>query len=156
MPGFKADEVMVGTHMFRGESRPLHFTLTWCSDSFLQLINPFSDAFLFNQARGVITVGGLVDKAECRGTLHLKYFKDRTIRYDLEFADSAGKRYLYVGEKVDLWPWNLHRTHVTCYGRIIELESGQVISESVVRFPYREMLPFVMSMRIKTSPIFLD
>ena len=64
------------------------------------------------------------------------------------------KSYRYLGEKRNLWPWNLHKTHVTCYGTITELESDKVISESVVYFPFSEMVTFLLSFRFCFGELF--
>ncbi len=151
MIGFKIDEIMVGTHRFvtgiKGE-HPINFTLTWGNRDLLKFLNPLSGEFLSSKAKGVITVGGLVNKADCTGSLKLLYFTERKIRYELEFQDDRGMKYRYVGEKVNIWPWNLHKTHITCYGIITECETGKEISRSIVYFPFRELLPFVLSSRL--------
>ncbi len=159
MIGFKLDELMTGTHRFtddraEGGERPLLFHITWGNSNLLQFFNPCSRQFFFNQARGVITVDGLVKNANCTGTLHLLYFTQRKIRYELDFKDDDGHPYRYVGEKRNLWPWNLYKTHVTCYGTVTDLESNQVVSESVVYFPYRETLAFIASFRLRRGAIF--
>ncbi|MFO7560293.1 MAG: hypothetical protein R6X10_15780 [Desulfobacterales bacterium] len=154
MIGFKMDEIMTGTHRFVGQAgpegeHPLHYNLTWGNKSLLNFLNPFSTEYSLSQAKGFVTVGGLVDKADCTGTLRLLYFTERKIRYEFSFQDDQGKTYHYLGEKRNLWPWNLYKTHVTCYGTITDIKADQVISESVVYFPYRELLPFLLSFRLK-------
>jgi len=156
MIGFKMDEIMTGTHRFVGNAdpegeHPLHFSLTWGNKNIFNFLNPFSKEYSLSEARGFITVGGLVDKADCTGTLHLQYFTERKIRYEFTFKDDQGKSYHYLGEKRNIWPWNLHKTHVTCYGTITEVGSDKVISESVVYFPFREMVPFLLSFKFKTK-----
>ena len=159
MIGFKMDEIMTGTHTFKNNKGPkgehsLHFSLTWGNNSILKFLNPFSKDFLSSEARGVITVEGLTEKATCFGTLQMLYFTEQKIRYILYFRDEKGRRYKYKGEKINLRPWNLHKTHVTCYGVITDLESGERISDSVVYFPYRESIPFVLSFRLRIGKIF--
>jgi len=154
MIGMKVDEIMVGTHYFANgdvRRRPLIFSLTWGNKSLLRFLNPLSPEFLSSEAKGMITVDGLVNKADCSGTLKLMYFQGRKIRYELEFQDDGGRRYRYVGEKVNIWPWNLHKTHVTCYGTIKEIATDMEISRSVVHFPLRELVPFVLSTRLTKS-----
>ncbi len=156
MVGFKMDELMVGTHTFSngsfaGRELPLNFSLTWGSGSLLGFLNPWSDEFLRSEARGFITVGGLVNKADCIGSLKLMYFSGRKIRYELDFKGDDGRAYRYVGEKVNIWPWNLHKTHVTCYGTITDATTEKIISSSVVYFPLREMLDFLKSARLVIS-----
>ena len=160
MVGFKLDEIMTGSHAFtdsrmdKEKEAPLLFHITWGNPSLFRFFNPFSSRFLFNEARGFITVGGLVNKAPCAGTLRLLYFTERKIRYELKFNDAAGKNYLYVGEKRNIWPWNLYRTHVTCYGTITDLETNQIISESVIYFPYRQTPAFLLSFRLRLGGVF--
>lgn len=159
MIGFKLDEIMVGTHHFMGGKHPegelpLHFSLTWGNKNILNFLNPFSKEFLSSETKGFITIGGLVEKAACSGTLEMLYFSERKIRYTLFFKDEHGKKYKYSGEKINLLPWNLHKTHVTCYGVVTDLETGEHISDSVVYFPYREAIPFVLSFRIRFGKIF--
>ena len=156
MVGFKMDELMVGTHTFsngsfEGRELPLNFSLTWGNVNLLKFLNPRSSEFLKSEAKGFITVGGLANKADCKGSLNLMYFSERKIRYELNFTGDDGMAYRYVGEKVNLWPWNLHKTHVTCYGKITDKKTGKIISNSVVYFPVREMLDFLMSTRLVKS-----
>jgi len=153
MIGFKMDELMVGTHTFsdgshKSKEYPLNFSLTWGSPDLLKFLNPSSEDFLSSRVKGFITVGGLANKADCNGTLKLMYFTKRKIHYELDFKGNNDRAYKYVGEKVNLWPWNLHKTHVTCYGTIKDIETGKIISNSLVHFPYRETLDFIMSARL--------
>lgn len=153
MIGFKMNEIMVGTHRFEGsdEELPMLFHLTWGHRSLRAYCSPFSPDFLRADAKGIITVGGLVHKAECEGSLHLLYFTEQKVRYELAFEDGQGKAYRYVGEKVDIRPWNLHKSHTTCYGTITECGTGKVVSRSVVHFPLSELLTFLKSHRFVFS-----
>lgn len=157
--GFKIDEVMTGTHRFINSAgpegvHPLHYSLTWGTTRLGAYLNPFSGEFLENQAKGVITAGGLVEKADCTGTLSMLYFTEAKIRYDLYFHDANGKPYRYIGEKRNIRPWNLHKTHVTCYGVILDMETNTQVSESVVYFPFREMLAFTLSFRPRWKTLY--
>lgn len=153
MPGFRINEIMTGTHSFLGSEKfhPLHFHITWGTNNLGKYLSPFSEYFLYNRAKGFITVGNLVEKADCLGCLHMKYFSGRKIRYELLFRDQEQVAYRYIGEKRNLWPWNLHRTHFVCYGRIYEEQSGRAISESTVYFPFRQILDFLFSFRLKLA-----
>ena len=151
--GFLMDEIMTGTHRFvdgKGPSgeHPMEFRATWGNKNFSKWVNPFGGEFLHNTLCGKVDVGGLVVDAHCRGTLELRYFQDQKIIYTFEFADEQGKQYKYVGMKKDLRPWNLHRTHTTCYGSITDLDTGEVISNGIVYFRISTALPFVMSFRL--------
>lgn len=153
MIGFKINEMMTGSHTFangsfKGEEMPLKFSLTWGNKSLLKFLNPASKEFLESNASGFITVGGLADNASCAGLLKLMYFTKRKIRYELDFNGDDGRAYKYVGEKINIWPWNIHRTHFTCYGTITDVETGKIISSSVVYFPFKEIAGFILSARI--------
>jgi len=151
--GFRMDELMSGTHRFvdgagpAGEL-PFSFAISWGPDRMDGYLNPFSEGFLVNRLQGSIDVGGLCEDAPCTGSLDLRYFQDAKIRYTIDFAGPDGRGYRYVGEKRDIRPWNLHRTHTTCYGKVTERDGGRLISESVVYFALDQMLPFVRSFRL--------
>ena len=147
------DEVMEGTHHFVNGSGPageheMIFRVTWGTRHLLPYLNPWGKSFLSNFLEGSVTVGGLVQDAPCRGTLDLLYFTEGKIRYTFDFKGPDGKPYRYVGEKTDIRPWNLHRTHTTCYGTITELASGKEISKSITYFKLSSAPAFVMSMRL--------
>jgi hypothetical protein len=149
--GFKADEVMTGTHHFVGGAGPagefpMEFRVTWGTKHVADWANPFGGEFMINDLEGVVTVGGLCENAPCSGRLELKYFQEGKIRYVFDF-ESGGKKYHFVGEKRDIRPWNLHRTHTTCYGTLTEADTGKVVSESITYFKFSTMIPFMMSFR---------
>ncbi|MGC8928886.1 MAG: hypothetical protein ACP5QK_13325, partial [Myxococcota bacterium] len=60
-----------------------------------------------------------------------------------------GKRYLYIGEKVNIKPWNLPVSHTTCFGTIVERETNRLISRSVVFFRYSTIPSFLLSFRLR-------
>lgn len=151
--GFTMDEVMTGTHQFvdgKGPEgiHPMEFRATWGPDDLLTWANPVGGSFMANNLKGKVDVGGLVVDADCEGTLELKYFAGQKIRYTFQFKDDEGKQYKYVGEKRDIRPWNLHRTHTTCYGTITELETGEIISTGITYFRFSTSLDFVLSFRL--------
>ena len=77
-----------------------------------------------------------------------RYFQEGKIRYTIDFHGPDGKAYQYVGEKRDIRPWNLHRTHTTCYGTVTDLVSGQDISKSIVYFKFNTLPAFLGSVRL--------
>ena len=90
---------------------------------------------------------GLCEKVACKGTLELRYFDQHRLIYTLDF-DAAGKRYRFVGEKVNIWPWNLLTSHTTCFGRLIEQDSGKLVSTSVTYFHLVRAPEFAASFRL--------
>jgi hypothetical protein len=150
--GFAMDEVMTGTHEFEPKfgspgKRPMEFRVTWGPKHVAPWANPSSEQFMINDMEGTVTVDGLCYFAPCTGTLELRYFKDRTIRYAFEFKVEE-ENYRYVGEKVHIYPWNLFWSHTTCFGRITKVETGELVSTSVTHFRFRTSLNFMASMRL--------
>jgi hypothetical protein len=151
--GFRIAETMRGSHHFvagagpEGE-HPLDLELDWGCQRLSEWLNPLGARFLSNVAEGRIRVGGLVDAAPCRGRLDLRYFKDASIRYDLRFKGAHGRAYRYLGEKVNLRPWNLHRTHTTCYGTIVDLNADRDVSKSIVYFSLGSLPAMLASFRL--------
>ncbi len=151
--GFEMKEVMSGTHRFEkgcgpeGEF-PFEFSVVWGTDNLADWINPKNGNFLTNHLYGSVTVGGLCENTEVKGTLELRYFTEFKIRYRFEF-EVNGKGYIYIGEKVNIKPWNLPVSHTTCFGTIVEKESGRLISRPLAFFRYSTIPAFLMSFRLK-------
>ena len=153
--GFLMDETMAGEHEFAPGFGPpgkrrLEFRVTWGPKSLLRWLTPGGSDFLRQGLAGTITAEGLCEAAPCTGTLELRYFSDQKIRYAFDF-EAGGRRLRYLGEKVDLRPWNLHVTHTTCYGRITEVDSGALVSTSVVRFWLTGLPGFLASLRLTSG-----
>ena len=151
--GFMMDEVMTGTHHFVNQAgpegeHPMSFRVTWGTRHVASYFNPFNPGFMSNWLEGTVTVGGLVTDAPCRGTLDLAYFTEAKIRYTFDFKDKKGTPYRYVGEKVNLRPWNLHKTHTTCYGTITNLKTNKEVSKSIVYFKFETIPEFMTSFRL--------
>ena len=153
MLGFQMDEVMSGTHTMveqDGTIRaglPFRFEITWGPNDIREWMNPFGKSFLSQPLYGRITVGGLCENVYCMGNLYLEYWKGR-IRYEIFFRHD-GHNYKYEGHKTDIRPWNLHRTHTTCHGLLINLTTSHTISKSIVYFRLSTMPKFLMSFRLR-------
>jgi hypothetical protein len=150
--GFKMDETMSGEHRFEPgmgpEGRfPFEFTATWGPEKVGPWINPFGDGFMKQPLSGTVTMGGLCQKSPCTGTLELNYFTEGTIRYSFDFT-TGGVTYRYIGEKVNIRPWNLPVSHTTCFGTVVEAESGRLVSRSVTHFRMKTAPAFLASMRL--------
>lgn len=151
--GFRMLEVMTGEHEFepafgdRGK-RPMEFRVSWGASEVRSWADPRSDRFLVGDLEGSVTIDGLCSGAPCRGTLELRYFEDDTIRYAFEF-EAGGVPYRYVGEKMDIKPWNLLWSHTRCFGRLIKADTGQLVSTSLTRFRLRSAPRFLASLRIR-------
>lgn len=149
--GFSIQEVMSGEHEFEpgcGPSGryPFEFHVTWGTDKLLQWLDRSSETFLVSDLEGKVTVGGLCKEAPCKGQLELKYFGERRLRYTFDFQND-GTTYHFVGEKVNIRPWNLPVSHTTCFGVLTEKETGKLVSRSVTHFRFRSLPRFLASLR---------
>ena len=153
--GFKMDEVMSGEHEFEPGlgppgRRPLVFKVTWGAKNLANWLTPGGESFMRGPLEGTISVDGLCADAPCKGTLELRYFDEHKIRYAFEF-EVSGKRYGFVGEKVNIWPWNLPFSHTTCFGRLTEVETGKLVSTSVTHFRAVSAPAFLLSFRLTSD-----
>jgi len=149
--GFQMDEVMTGTHRFEPEFGPsdekfMEFRAAWGPKHASEFFNPLGGKFMYNDLNGYVDIEGLCQNTPMNGSLELNYFTEAKIRYTFEF-EVDGKEYLYVGEKRDIRPWNLHRTHTTCYGVLSEKLSGRVVSRSITYFRFKTAPKFMLSFR---------
>ena len=146
--GFKVWEIMSGEHEFKGEDDrgklPMEFEINWGPKNIVDFLNPFSEAFLKNELEGTISISGLCDKAACTGTLELLYFSERKIRYTIDF-EADGARYQFIGEKRNIYPWNLLYTHTCCFGQLIHMDSGEVVSDSITHFYFDTLMDSIKS-----------
>ena len=152
-PGFHMNEAMSGVHEFEpryGEpgKRKMEFRVRWGTDRLSRWLNPLGREFMLSDLEGAVTIDGLCVDAPCHGTLHMRYFKDATLRYTFEFQVS-GVPYRYVGEKVHLRPWNLVWSHTTCFGRLVRTDTGELVSTSVTHFRLRSAPRFLASVRFR-------
>lgn len=150
--GFKMNEVMTGTHCFEpGFGDPgdkfIEFRVTWGPKHLGEWLNPVGGKFMYNDMEGVVTVEGLCENAPVVGSLELLYFTEAKIRYTFTF-EVDGAEYLFIGEKINIRPWNLHRTHTTCYGTLSERDTGRVVSKSTTYFRMKTMPAFLASVRL--------
>ncbi len=154
--GFSIDETMSGYHEFEpgfgppGE-QPLEFRVTWGTRDFLDWVNRHGRRLPTQDLHGVISVGGLCENAPCHGTLELMYFDKKKIRYTLNFVVDD-KPYRFIGEKVNIRPWNLPVSHTTCYGTLTEAETNRLVSRSVTYFHIKTMPEFAGSLRLAVAP----
>lgn len=151
--GFSMSELMTGEHEFEeshGEPgrRFFEFKVRWGPRNVADWLNPQSANFGVHHLEGTVTAEGLCHNAPCEGTLELHYLTEHKIRYRFEFT-AEGKRYRYVGEKVNIQVWNLPVAHTTCFGRITEAETGRLVSTSVTYFRLKTLPAFMTSLRLR-------
>jgi hypothetical protein len=129
----------------------MEFKVTWGARNLVEWLNPKGEKFMIVDLAGTVTVGGLCEAAPCEGTLELKYFDQRKIRYAFTFTIDRVE-YRYVGEKVNIRPWNLPVSHTTCFGTLTEAATGKLVSKSVTHFRMRTMPEFAASLRWAVTP----
>ncbi len=155
--GFLIDETMSGVHEFEPGFgppgiHPMEFKVTWGARNLVEMLNPKGAQFMTVGLEGTVTIDGLCEAAPCNGKLELKYFDERKIRYTFTFTVDD-KEYRYVGEKVNIRPWNLPVSHTTCFGTVTEVETGRLVSKSVTHFHIRTVPEFAASLRWAVSPL---
>jgi len=154
--GFEMHEQMSGTHVFEPpfgdpeERVPFRFDITWGPRDLWRWLNPRDEEFLCQQLRGTVSAAGLCENAPCEGVLELRYFGEHVLRYTFEFL-AQGVAYRYVGEKVNIRPWNLPFSHTTCFGVLTEARSGRLVSRSVTHFRMSTAIAFLRSLRLLHS-----
>jgi len=158
MLGFRFDETMSGWHILGSNlnlsddgldnfKQPMEFKVTWGPDNIFEWLNPFSGKFMKQPLFGNITIEGLGRDIPCKGDLELAYHKGM-IRYTIFFTHN-GTEYIYIGKKRGIKPWNLHKTHTTCYGELTARTvcGSFVVSQSITYFRLKTLPSFLKSFR---------
>lgn len=148
--GFQMEEVMSGEHEFvqgKKGKLPMEFKVVWGAESLTDWANPFNEDFMCNTLEGTVTVGGLCENAPCTGRLELKYFTEQKIRYTFDF-EVDGEEYQFIGEKRDIYPWNLPYSHTCCFGELRKAGSDKVISNSITHFHWDTLPQFLGSFEL--------
>ena len=135
----KTSEYGVGKHRILTEDKamnekPIRFDLDLIVDSFSDFCNsaPGNETYGVIDCQGFFHADGLVRRSKCYGKLELRVFSEKKLRYTLFFDGENGRHYKYVGEKVNISPWNLMISFFTCYGTIYDSETLAHVSESTV------------------------
>jgi short-subunit dehydrogenase len=150
--GFKMDEIMQGEHEFENGFGPegkkrMVFKVRWGTNQIIEWLNPFSDNFMVNDLEGTVSIDGLCEDAACEGKLELKYFTEQKIRYQFEF-DVEDETYEFIGEKRNIYPWNLPYSHTCCFGELRLKGSDKIISKSITHFRLDTLPEFLSSFQI--------
>ena len=150
--GFQVHEVMSGEHEFVDGFGPagkhkFEFKADWGPKNLVDFMNPAADKFMLSELVGTVTIGGMCEHMPVYGTLQLRYLQDQKIRYTFDFTVD-GEPYQYVGEKQQIYPWNLPYSHTTCFGEVKNRRTGKVISKSVTHFDMHDLPEFLGSFRL--------
>ena len=148
--GFKMEEVMSGEHEFvtgKQGKLPMEFKVVWGAESLIDWANPFEEDFMCNSLDGTVTIGGLCKDIPCTGRLELKYFTEQKICYTFYF-EVEGEAYEFVGEKRNIYPWNLPYSHTCCFGELRKVGSKKVISNSTTHFHWDTLPAFLGSFEL--------
>lgn len=150
--GFNMRELMSGEHEFEQGFGPegtfqMQFDVRWGPGSMVEFLDPRGSGFMVNDLEGTVTIGGLCYEAPCRGSLKLDYLGEHRITYDFDFL-VGDQPYNFVGQKVNIKPWNLPVSHTTCFGVLKERGSGRLVSRSVTFFKMGTLPRFLTSFRL--------
>jgi NAD(P)-dependent dehydrogenase (short-subunit alcohol dehydrogenase family) len=150
--GFQIHEVMSGEHEFVDGFGPagkhkFEFKADWGPKNLVDFVNPGQDKFMLSELAGTVTIGGMCENMPVYGTLQLRYFQDQKIRYTFDFSVD-GEPYQYVGEKQQIYPWNLPYSHTTCFGEVKNLRTGKVISKSITHFDMNDLPEFLGTFKL--------
>ncbi len=151
--GFQIHEIMSGEHEFVDGAGPagkhkFEFKADWGPKNLVDFLNPANDQkFLLSELAGTVTIGGMCENMPVYGTLQLRYIQDQKIRYTFDFTVD-GEPYQYVGEKQQIYPWNLQYSHTTCFGEVKNLRTGKVISKSVTHFDLNDLPEFLGTFKL--------
>lgn len=148
--GFQMEEVMSGEHEFVNGAKgklPMEFKVVWGTECLVDWANPFETDFMCNTLNGTVTIGGLCKDVPCTGRLELKYFTEQKIRYTFYF-EVEGEAYKFVGEKRNIYPWNLPYSHTCCFGELRKVGAKEVISNSITHFHWDTLPAFLGSFEL--------
>ncbi len=149
--GFKIKEVMSG---YDSALKPFEFRVTWGMKRIKDL---FKSGPMRFDLKGTVLFNGM--RFPCEGYLLIDYFGTHTVTYVFDFGDDINaspdvpmgnwglKPFLYVGQKVNIKPWNLLTSHTTCFGTIIEQPDSTLMSRTVAFFKFRTVPKFLTSFR---------
>jgi hypothetical protein len=159
MLGFSIKERMEGFYALHPEkafdkNNTMIFDIEWGTSNLLEWLNPKNENFMVSGLQGTIEIDGFTKPVPCWGTLSLDYFRTNTIQYIFEFDSMVKtkvggftKRYVYTGEKLNIKPWNLLTSHTTCFGTLVEKETGKLVARSVVYFKFKNLFSFLTSLK---------
>lgn len=139
--GFSINEVMSG---YDNALQPFVFDVRWGLMNVKDILK--WGAIKFN-LEGTVHFKGRT--SPCYGHLIIDYFDTHTITYIFNFYDPDYGRLLYVGEKVNIKPWNLPVSHTTCFGTVSTYEDDTLVSRTLAFFKFRTIPKFLASFRLR-------
>ena len=152
--GFSINETMSGKHKFYKPSsniidveQDIKFNIFWGNDSIKNFFDSKHPKYMEARLTGTIDVKGLCENSPCKGKLILDYFNRHTIRYDFDFYNN-NLNYKFIGEKINIRPWNILTSHTTCFGVIID-SNGSLISVCKMFFDLKTIPEFIYSFRLR-------
>ncbi len=139
--GFGFAETMSGTWTRDGVERPFRFTVKVRSG---RLRDFRRDQVA--EMEGTVDAGDLATGQPLRGTLLMKPFLGRVLRYEFEFTGDDRRPYRFAGQKDIRWLAPL-RTWTELPGEVTD-DRGRVIGRALTRFDLkRDGLTFMRSWR---------
>lgn len=139
--GFRLDEKMSGSYQWADkpdQSLDMTVHLNWGADSLLTWLNPMKEDFMTNYLEGTVSIEGLCESVACYGKLELLYFKEQKVRYSFDFEVDE-QVYTFIGEKQDIYPWNLAWLNTPCEGEIRLLGDLEVVANATINFQFKDL-----------------
>ena len=147
------DETMSGTHVpvsgpQAGTALPFSFHIDCEGTGLDRYLNFFDSDFLCHKIQGTVHASGLASAAALEGDLALRYLREQKIYYSFLFDSDDGRRLSFSGEKRDIYPWNIWKSHFELFGAIREVETGDTLSTVEARFAYADLTRYMQSFRV--------
>ena len=149
MLGFEIQETMSG---YDDNGDPFEFNVTWGVDDWKN-INMGPVKF---DLKGTVLFNNQI--CPCEGNLIIDYFGTNSIKYNFDFTaniDCANQPYYrkleYLGEKINIKPWNLLTSHTTCFGVILGDYSNDLVAKTNTFFKLKTIPKFLSSFRLRRT-----
>ena len=139
--GFNINEVMSGHDNVLS---PFVFNVTW---GLMNVKDLFKRGPMKFNLEGTVLFKGTT--SPCHGHLIIDYFETHTITYIFNFHDPQFGKLMYVGEKVNIKPWNLPISHTTCFGTVSTYEDDTLLSRTLTFFFFFTIPKFLTSFRLR-------
>jgi len=146
--GVRFDETMSGTyHLTTAPARERRFVMNLNVHS-TNLPRTLWDGKL--DITGTVEMDGFTACAPFEGTLIIKIWPGRYIRYAFDFMGDDGEPYRYAGQKTirHLYFGDWYRT---LHGTVTDAD-GKEVAKGTVEFDMRDLLPFLRSYRLTHEP----
>ena len=145
MLGFEIQETMSG---YDDNGDPFEFNVTWGIDDWKNIGKRPVNFDL----KGTVLFNNQI--CPCEGNLIIDYFETNSIKYNFNFIaniNSTNRKLIYIGEKINIKPWNLLTSHTTCFGVILGDYTKVLVIKTHTFFKLKTIPKFLFSFRLRRS-----